>query len=262
MLTWLGVWIVMFPLIAPATPKRTALLAIASAATAPTVFAVGTLARGDAWPDVQVLVGTFLPYGICAAMAVGPAIILNGLAGEVKQAKAEARDMGSYRLVEKIGMGGMGEVWRAEHRLLARPAAVKLVRPKANPDELAEALQRFEREARATSRLRSPNTVSLYDYGVVADGTAYYAMELLEGIDLEDLVTVHGPLPAARAIHLMIQAAESLAEAHGDGLVHRDIKPANLFLARLGVNVDILKVMDFGLVALGPHSLRPQSLLG
>jgi serine/threonine-protein kinase len=254
LLTWLGVWIILFPLVAPAAPLRTALQALASAATAPLVFAAGTLARGDAWPATQVLVGTFLPYLVCAGQAVAASIIINGFARDAKKAAREARDLGSYRLVEKIGMGGMGEVWRAEHRLLARPAAVKLIRPKADADELQEALRRFEREARATSRLRSPNTVSLYDYGVVEDGTAYYAMELLEGIDLEDLVRVHGPLPAGRAIHLIVQAAESLAEAHHDGLVHRDIKPANLFLARLGVAVDVLKVMDFGLVALGPRA--------
>ncbi len=254
LVTWLGVWIVLFPLVAPASPRRTIALALLSAATAPVVFGLGLATRGEPWPATNVVVGTFLPYAICALLAAVPALVLGRLSHAVAEAKSAARHLGAYRLVAKLGEGGMGEVWRAEHRLLARPAAIKLVRPSVDPGELTEALGRFEREARATSRLRSPNTVSLYDYGVAGDGTAYYAMELLEGIDLEQLVRRHGPVSPGRAIHLASQAADALAEAHGFGLVHRDVKPANLFAARLGLSVDVLKVMDFGLVTLAAHA--------
>lgn len=249
-LTWLGVWIVVFPVVVPALPGRTAMTSFAAAATAPLVFAVATLVRGDPWPAASLLVGTFLPYFMCAGLAVVPSMVVASLAYDLHLARAAVRDYGAYRLIEQIGRGGMGEVWRAEHRALARPAAVKIVRPYADPAELKEALERFAREARATAQLRSAHTMSLYDYGVAQDGTAYYAMELLDGIDLEELVRRTGPLPPARAIDLVMQVSESLAEAHAAGLVHRDMKPANVFLARLGVAVDVVKVMDFGLVAL------------
>jgi serine/threonine-protein kinase len=151
--------------------------------------------------------------------------------------------------LERIAAGGMGEVWRAEHRMLARPAAIKLIRPEmvggGPKSELAQ--RRFEREAHATAMLRSPHTVALYDYGVTDDGQFYYAMELLDGIDLDALVTRFGPQPAGRAVHILRQACNSLAEAHERGLVHRDIKPRNLMLCRLGIEADFLKVLDFGL---------------
>src|SRR5262249_32156426 len=152
------------------------------------------------------------------------------------------------------GSGGMGEVWRARHRMLIRPAAVKLIRPQGlgsapghDPDVL---LRRFEREARATAGLRSPNTVQLYDFGVTDGGTWYYVMELLDGMDLETLVARFGPVPAERAIHLLAQVCASLEDAHENGLVHRDIKPANLIVSRVGAVWDFVKVLDFGLVKL------------
>ncbi len=258
-LTWLGVWIVLFPVIVPASPRRAVTAALASALTAPLVFSLSSLVRGAPLPgpSAVVLVGTFLPYLMCAGLALVPALVLRALAHDVRAARDVARDLGAYRLVARLGEGGMGEVWRAEHRTLARPAAVKLVRPKADEAELAEALRRFDREARATARLRSTRTVSLYDYGVAADGTAYYAMELLDGVDLEQLVGRHGAVSPARAIHIAAQVAESLAEAHAAGLVHRDIKPANIFLARLGVELDAVKVMDFGLVSLTARAHPP-----
>ncbi|HBP17100.1 MAG TPA: hypothetical protein DEA08_04795 [Planctomycetes bacterium] len=157
------------------------------------------------------------------------------------------------RLGVLLGSGGMGEVWRATHRMLARPAAIKLIRPEALSGR-ASATQRqtlkarFEREARATAQLSSPHTISIYDFGATEDGVLYYVMELLDGTDLETLVAEHGPLPAGRVVHLLKQACESLAEAHRAGLVHRDVKPANLFLARKGRRVDWVKVLDFGLV--------------
>ena len=158
--------------------------------------------------------------------------------------------VGSYRLIERLGRGGMGEVWLAKHQLLARPAAVKLIRPdvlgQGGKDD--DFRQRFQREAQATAKLRSPHTVELYDFGVSDTGAFYYVMEHLEGLNLEQLVGSFGPLPAERVIEFLKQACRSLSEAHQAGLVHRDIKPANLFACHLGTNYDFLKVLDFGMV--------------
>jgi len=157
--------------------------------------------------------------------------------------------VGSYRLMEPLGSGGMGEVWRAQHRLLVRPAAVKLIRQSGPLGATRQQLvQRFEREAQITASLRSPHTVQLYDFGVTDSGTFYYVMELLEGLDLHSMVKRFGPQPTERVIMLLRQACRSLAEAHEHGLVHRDIKPANLFVTRLGYEYDYLKVLDFGIV--------------
>ena len=164
---------------------------------------------------------------------------------------AEANELGQYVLEQKIGGGGMGEVWRARHRLLIRPAAIKLIRPHVSGDpELL--LRRFEREARATAALRSPHTVQLYDFGATEDGRLYYVMELLDGLDLDTLVRQYGPLPAERVVHLLRQVCSSLQDAHGNGLVHRDIKPANVVVSRAGTTFDFAKVLDFGLVKLDP----------
>lgn len=167
-----------------------------------------------------------------------------------RSAEARAKELGSYRLVGKLGTGGMGEVWRAEHRLLARQAAIKLVRPEAlrDPRLAPKIRERFRREAQTLASMRSRHTIELYDYGVTDDGTFFYVMELLDGVDLDRLVRDHGALPAARVIHLMAQACQSLAEAHDAGLLHRDIKPANLFTCRAADEVDVLKVLDFGIV--------------
>ena len=163
----------------------------------------------------------------------------------------EGSSLGSYRLVERIGAGGMGEVWRARHRFLRRPAAIKLI-PADHFGEDAEATatvsRRFEREAQATAQLRSPHTVELFDYGTSETGSYYYVMELLEGLDLETFVERFGPMPAERVVAVLIQACRSLAEAHHTGLIHRDIKAANVYLCRLGLEVDFVKVLDFGLV--------------
>ncbi len=169
---------------------------------------------------------------------------------EAKSAVERAKQLGSYRLVEKLGGGGMGEVWRAEHQLLARQAAIKLVRPEVLIDaQHAPVVQeRFKREAQTLASLRSRHTIELYDYGVTADGSFFYVMELLDGVDLSQLVFSHGPQPAARVISIIAQACQSLAEAHDAGLFHRDIKPANLFLCRAADEVDIVKLLDFGIV--------------
>lgn len=169
---------------------------------------------------------------------------------EAKSAVERAQQLGSYQLVEKLGGGGMGEVWRAQHQLLARQAAIKLVRADAltDPAYVPIVQERFRREAQTLASLRSRHTIELYDYGVTADGAFFYVMELLDGVDLAQLVMKHGPQPAARVIAIITQACQSLAEAHDAGLFHRDIKPANLFLCRAADEVDIVKLLDFGIV--------------
>ncbi|MGD8818273.1 MAG: serine/threonine-protein kinase, partial [Acidobacteriota bacterium] len=164
----------------------------------------------------------------------------------------EAKRLGQYRLTERIGRGGMGEVWKAEHRLLARPAAIKLIKPEmigaGDPAMAHDFMRSFEREAQITANLRSTHTVELYDFGITADAVFYYVMELLDGRDLESLVRELGPLEPGRVAFLLEQVCDSLAEAHDQGLVHRDIKPGNILVCRLGRRFDFVKVLDFGLV--------------
>ena len=172
---------------------------------------------------------------------------------DLRQSVREADELGQYALEEKLGTGGMGEVWRARHRLLVRSAAVKLIRPEvlvSAGTDVETILRRFEREARATAALRSPHTVQLYDFGEAEDGTLFYVMELLLGIDLETLVSRFGPVPAERAVHILTQVCHSLDEAHQNGLIHRDIKPGNIFVTGTGTELDFVKVLDFGLVQL------------
>jgi serine/threonine protein kinase len=157
----------------------------------------------------------------------------------------EAKQLGQYRLVNLIGAGGMGEVYLAEHQMMKRPVAIKLIRPSKAADK--QALARFEREVRATAKLSHWNTIEIFDYGQTEDGTFYYVMEYLPGLSLADLVDKHGPLPAARAIHLLTQTCDALSEAHGRGLIHRDIKPGNIFAAHRGGYHDVAKLLDFGL---------------
>ncbi len=181
---------------------------------------------------------------------------------QARTAEARARDLGSYRLVAKLGTGGMGEVWRAEHRLLARQAAIKLIRPEVmHPDGADEIHERFKREAQTLASMKSRNTIAIFDYGVTAEGVFYYVMELLDGLDLESLVARYGAQPAARVISILAQACQSLAEAHEAGLYHRDIKPPNLFLCRAADEVDIVKLLDFGIVqTINENPVRPVQL--
>jgi eukaryotic-like serine/threonine-protein kinase len=172
------------------------------------------------------------------------------------------RRLGSYYLLAPLGAGGMGEVWLGEHALLARRAAIKVVRREILDDEDHDptaALGRFEREAQATAQLVSPHTVTLFDFGVAPDGAPFYAMELLSGLTLQALVRSFGALPPARVVSLVAQVCTSLAEAHAKGLVHRDIKPANIFVCRYGLSSDFVKVLDFGLVK-GAQTLCKSSM--
>ena len=191
--------------------------------------------------------GLVFPYLVVVGMAYVGARVVYQLGTEVKR----ARELGSYRLEEKLGEGGMGEVWRARHRMLARPAAIKLMRPSARTarDGVSEeAIRRFEREAQVIARLRSPHTVELFDFGIATDGAFYYVMELLDGLDADALLRRFGPVPPERAIFLLRQVCHSLSEAQSHGLIHRDIKPANIFLCRYGEEYDFVKVLDFGIV--------------
>jgi serine/threonine protein kinase len=180
-------------------------------------------------------------WGIVVAMAVGFSQTIHGL----RKAMGDIRKLGQYTLEEKLGEGGMGVVYRASHAMLRRPTAIKLLLPdRAGKDALA----RFEREVRRTAMLTHPNTVTVFDYGRTMEGVFYYAMELLDGASLDELVAIDGPQPPERVIHLMEQAAASLAEAHAAGLIHRDIKPGNILVVDRGGIADLVKVVDFGLV--------------
>ncbi len=163
----------------------------------------------------------------------------------LRRQAAAARRLGQYILVEPLGVGGMGVVYRARHALLRRSTAIKLLPPETTD---AAAVERFEREVQLTASLQHPNTVTVFDYGRTADGVFYYAMEYLDGGDLETVVKVGGPMPPARVRHLLVQVAAGLAEAHDIGLIHRDIKPANLLLASAPAVADLCKIVDFGLV--------------
>jgi serine/threonine-protein kinase len=256
-LSWVAVWIVGFPFVIPATPAKAGLAAFATAFMAPAGLAAYHILSGTPMSPPRVWSGLTVPAFICAGIATAGSRIVYGLSRDVERARA----LGAYRLEERLSQGGMGEIWRARHHMLARPAAVKLVRLDSFKGMQARqaALARFEREAQMTARLTSLHTVRLYDFGMTEDGTFYYAMELLDGLDLESLVKREGPMPPERAVHLLIQACRSLAEAHALGLVHRDIKPGNLFVCRQGLDFDVLKVLDFGLVR--PESSPGQTLL-
>jgi len=249
---WVCVFIVGFSSSAPYTRRHAAIGYFAAAATVPLAVGVASLVAGVplTGEDWQLTASMTVAPLICAGIGLTSSTHVYGLG----QSLYRARELGSYRLAERIGEGGMGEVWRAEHTLLARPSAIKLIRPEAlggsGTSTADKAVARFRREAQVTASLRSPHTVELYDFGTARDGTFYYVMELLEGLDLGSLVERHGPLPAERVVHILQQACDSLAEAHDRGLIHRDVKPANIHLCRLGRQFDYVKVLDFGIVKL------------
>jgi serine/threonine-protein kinase len=255
---WVCVWILIFPTLIPAAPRKTLVAALIAAASGPIVMAISVVAHGipvgtSAGDVAGFIVSMGYPAFIAAWLSHSTALLFRRLSREA----ARARQLGSYQLVERIGAGGMGEVWKAKHRLLARPAAIKLIRPKAlgpDPGSRRTLVKRFEREAQATAALNSPHTIELYDFGVTDDGDFYYVMELLDGMDLKTLVERHGPLPEERVVHILRQVCHSLHDAHLSGMVHRDVKPANIFACRRGQELDFVKVLDFGLVAAGAQT--------
>jgi len=246
-LSWITNLILVFSMIAPTTSRRMLAASLVAASMDPLAAWFAHLSGRPSLNFVQTIL-MFVPNYIAALVATVPGKILHRISRRLR----EAQEMGSYQLVELLGQGGMGEVWRARHRLLARSAAIKIVRPEMlGAGDAADGrlmLRRFEREAQATAALSSPHTIRVFDYGMTDEGTFYYVMELLAGRDLESLVKEFGPVPASRAVFLLRQVCHSLADAHARGLVHRDIKPANIFVCRMGLEYDFVKVLDFGLV--------------
>src|SRR5437762_178272 len=190
----------------------------------------------------------FSMFGLLAASSVAIfvfTLVVARLQREAQKAAIEAKHLGQYRLEERLGAGAMGVVYKGHHAMLRRPTAIKML----NLDKVNEtSIQRFEREVQITCKLNNPNTVAIYDYGHTPEGVFYYAMEYLDGIDMQALVERYGPQPEGRVIRILKQVCGSLYEAHSLGLVHRDIKPANIMINRRGGEADIVKVLDFGLV--------------
>jgi eukaryotic-like serine/threonine-protein kinase len=258
-LSWNTIVVLVFSMIMPSSPKKILGASLAAASMDPLAVWIAHLRGADVPSFVSTMV-LFTPNYVCAVVAAWPAYVLQCVGRRLR----EAQDMGSYQLVELLGGGGMGEVWRAKHRLLARPAAIKIVRPEllgATTEADAKLMvRRFEREAQATAALSSPHTIQVFDFGSTRDGTFYYVMELLWGRDLESLVREFGPLSADRALYLLRQVSHSLADAHARGLVHRDVKPANIYVCRMGLEYDFVKVLDFGLVKVSGKTALAQTL--
>jgi serine/threonine-protein kinase len=233
----------------PSHPVRTLWVSLATAAPA----ALAAHLYNASFPSgVEHPLFPSLAEIVWLGLGVGLAVMTSAVTYGLREAAREARQLGQYTLEERIGIGGMGEVHRARHALLRRPVAVKLL-PKEQSG--GASTERFDREAQLTALLTHPNTVAVYDYGRTSDGVFYYVMELLDGVDLEELVSEEGPQPPARVTHILRQVCGSLAEAHELGLIHRDIKPANVILTRRWGLADVVKVVDFGLVkdlAAGP----------
>jgi hypothetical protein len=235
--------ILAFAALVPVLPRRAFVIALVAGLMDPLALALTQREAAIESIFVSVLFAAFVAW---IAREISAAV--HRLSEDIKR----ARRVGSYRLVEPLGVGGMAEVWRAEHTMLARPAAIKLIRPvvltEHGPLEAERLLRLFTREARTTARLSSPHTIILYDFGINREGGFYQVMELLDGLDLQTLVERFGPQPSSRVTHLLRQACHSLREAHDAHFVHRDVKPANIFACALGGEFDFVKVLDFGLV--------------
>jgi tRNA A-37 threonylcarbamoyl transferase component Bud32 len=260
LVSWNTIVILVGSMLLPTTSRKMLIASMAAASMDPLGIWIAHL-RGVEVPSVTHTLLLFMPNYACAVVATLPTHVLHRVGRRLRQ----AQEMGSYHLVELLGRGGMGEVWRAEHRLLARGAAIKVVRPEllgaSTEAEARTMLRRFEREAQATAALSSPHTIRVFDFGVTADRSFYYVMELLSGRDLETLVREFGPVPAERALFLLRQMCHSLADAHARGLVHRDVTPANIYACRMGLEYDFVKVLDFGLVKLNDPAAMQHTLM-
>jgi serine/threonine-protein kinase len=242
-----GLWIVLASVFVPAPPASTLAMAVAAASTWPLAYAIN-VRRLDlplpAWQTVVLFpVVNYLMAGVAYRIA-------RRRSDRVVRVQSSTPELGSYRLLARIGEGGMGEVWKASHQMLARRAAIKLVRPTTSSSFSRQAdmwIERFRREANVIAGLQSPHTIYLYDFGVSRDGQFYYVMELLDGISLQTLVTSFGPQSPARVRSILLQICESLEEAHQQGLIHRDLKPSNVMLCKVALTHDFIKVLDFGL---------------
>jgi serine/threonine-protein kinase len=243
----LGPWIVLVGVLIPNRPIWTLVTALAAASTWPVAYEINAWRFGFEATSLRPLLGWPTMNYLLAIVAYAIGRRAYGTTVEAQT----AQELGSYRLATPIGQGGMGEVWKATHRMLAREAAIKLVRPEtlyAGSARQAEvAVKRFKREANIIASLQSPHTVYLYDFGVSQDGRFYYVMELLDGISLQTLVTHFGPQPVGRVGRILRQMCDSLEEAHRQGLVHRDLKPSNLMLCKVALHYDFVKILDFGL---------------
>lgn len=245
--SWVALVLVVFVFLVPAPGRQVVCVAFAGAALGSGLgFAAVAFGRPVSLDEgfVRRFLPTFLAAGLAAAFA--------RLWKTARSTGEAERGVSCYVLGASLGKGGMGEVFSAQHSILGRPAAVKLVDPDRVSARLGEdsrtVFRRFEREARATAKLTSPHVVTLFDFGTTREGTFYYVMERLDGLDLETMVRRHGPLAPERVVHMLLQATDALAEAHALGFIHRDVKPANLFACRVGTRVDFIKVLDFGLV--------------
>ena len=241
-------WIAICVVVIPNRPWKSITAGIVSAAMVPCAHLVAA----------QILGYPALRWNRLVSYALGPAFVagwtpfISMRIHQLQEDLSRTLEFGSYHLEKLLGRGGMGEVWLGRHRFLRREAAVKLVSAgllqRAAGSQRRHLQKRFESEAQAIASLRSPHTVSIYDYGLAESGSLYYAMEFLHGLDAQRLVDQYGPLPAGRVIWFLTQACDSLDEAHDSGLVHRDVKPGNVFVCRLGKRVDFVKMLDFGLV--------------
>jgi serine/threonine-protein kinase len=242
--TWLAICVILIP----NTPWKCITAAVSSALIVPCAHLVAA----------QIFGYPALPWNRLISYSLGPAFVaawapfISTRIHRLQEDLSRTQEFGNYRLMRLLGRGGMGEVWLARHSFLRRDAAVKLVLAEllahASPSERRQIQKRFESEAQAIASLRSPHTVAIYDYGLAENGSLYYAMEYLQGLDAETLVDRYGPQPAGRVVSFLRQACESLEEAHDAGLVHRDIKASNILICRLGKRIDFVKVVDFGLV--------------
>ena len=251
----LAIALVLRAILVPSRWQRTALVSAAAALPTVAVAYFVHLGQPEAPSNLPLVLYPAIT-AVWAALSVGSAALASRVIFGLRERAEEAMRLGQYTLEARIGQGAMGTVYRASHAMLCRPTAIKLL----DADAAGDAISRFEREVKLTSRLAHPNTIAIYDYGRTPSGAFYYAMELLDGLTLDDLVRRGGPLPPGRVVHLLRQICGSLAEAHEAGLVHRDVKPANIIVCERAGTADVVKVLDFGLVKeVGRREITGQS---